>query len=874
MSRFVTIKNNDLANILTLIIILTLFLLPLILGIEGICYDDAAFISFPRLMQVARAFQNGELPFWDSNSYSGAKPFYTMMEAPIYNIFFYPFYFLADLNNINQSFFVLYIIPFSILTIFAGIGFYFFTRKSIKTTATVAMISGVMYALNPSMGISSLSLIDTTVFSYIPWILLSVTQYLETYKLRWWLLTVFFFVMLNTAYTLNYTFRIYFFIGIIILIIFIWYFIQNKKNIKYITAIVFSIILAFALTAFVWLGIIEGLSWVKEKVSNRLTLMLKEITYSLPPLHLITLFIPGFNGTLSNEHTWGDGFLVHSADRILSGGVITSLLVFVSLIVLLNKKLNLKVTKIERLWLIIGNFVNFFALLIMLGKYSPVFLLLGKLFPWFFCIPFPFYYHFAQHLGVILTVSVVLNIIFNNEQSIDKLFTKRLIFSYLGFIIIFAIIYLFFPVYYPKYFAEQKFLNFQVLLFYNDLLWFIIIPVGYFLLMSVVLIFAEAHLKKNSIFFLNFLVVALLFEAFFIGYPILYKNQIMPRAYSLNNWQEYRRIHKNFPTNFEYFKQIEQMKKILKKESSRFTADVSILENLSWVTNTRSFTGYDAKPIFEKMNKIVNKFYNNWPYEMWAYLLPKRLLSNMNVGYILIYEHKLGENRVYEYKDGEIDYYSIAPIEYIKQMKENAHLKLEEKYRSNFKKAEFKIHMLEEPLPYLYFQNRIVVENNEEEQFKKLLYFDLREAVFAKSEFEKIIKPQLNKDIDEKKVNYLENFKRLQEKNKILKVDMKKNNRLELFVDINEPCFLIRVEAYHPDWEVKINGKKGKIVCVNFFQQGVYLEKGRHEIVFSFFPKAVLRGFIISIVSFIGILGIILVFFVINIIYKLKIKNK
>jgi len=77
---------------LILVGILLIFFLPLILQIEGICYDDAALVSFPKLAGIAKAFQNGELPLWDPHEFCGGKPYYLSLESPIYNILYYPFF--------------------------------------------------------------------------------------------------------------------------------------------------------------------------------------------------------------------------------------------------------------------------------------------------------------------------------------------------------------------------------------------------------------------------------------------------------------------------------------------------------------------------------------------------------------------------------------------------------------------------------------------------------------------------------------------------------------------------------------------------------------------------------------------------------------
>ncbi|MBN2547151.1 MAG: hypothetical protein JXB50_15220, partial [Spirochaetes bacterium] len=621
LKEFFFDKNNyNFIAKLLLITALVIYLLPLIVGFEGICYDDAAFISFPRIFAAARSFHNGEIPLWDSNLYCGAKPYYTMFESPVYNILLYPFFFFADLNNIDQSFFVLYIIPFCLLTIFSGFGAYYLFKDVIKSNCFISALCGIFYAINPSMGISSLSLIDTFVFAYMPWVILSIAKFLETHKFKWWLMGVIFFVLMNCAYTLNYTIRIYFVVAVIALILFINYFMKDKRNIKYIIFTIFIFIFALGLTSFIWGGIIEGIIWTEKKIERRFfSQIIKEITYSVPPTHLITLFIPGFNGTLDNYHTWGDGFLIHSADRIFSGGTAVSFLVIVSFLILIyGKKHNFNIDKNTKLWLFIGHIMNIFAISVMLGRYSPVFYLLFKILPWFFAIPYPFYYHFAQHFGTIIIIASILKIIYKNRKNIHKIINLRTSLIYIGFILFFISVYLILPVYYPESIKAKKLNNFGTLFLYRDFKWFFTNPVILFLLGSCLSIFSGKYINKNFHFTMNLLIIGIMIEYFLLGYTVLYRNQIMPRAHSINKWQAYIRKRHVLPSKFSFYDPVKDLNKFTKK-SHRFIADISLAENLAWFSNTRSFVGYDSKPTMKKFQNLSQKFYKNWPYEMWAY---------------------------------------------------------------------------------------------------------------------------------------------------------------------------------------------------------------------------------------------------------------
>lgn len=66
--------------------------------------------------------------------------------------------------------------------------------------------------------------------------------------------------------------------------------------------------------------------------------------------------------------------------------------------------------------------------------------------------------------------------------------------------------------------------------------------------------------------------------------------------------------------------------------------------------------------------------------------------------------------------------------------------------------------------------------------------------------------------------------------------------------ETNFPGLLILTDAYHPDWKVAVNGKNEKIFPANLCFRGVFLNPGKHEIKFTYFPKTF---YICATVSFI-----------------------
>ena len=67
-------------------------------------------------------------------------------------------------------------------------------------------------------------------------------------------------------------------------------------------------------------------------------------------------------------------------------------------------------------------------------------------------------------------------------------------------------------------------------------------------------------------------------------------------------------------------------------------------------------------------------------------------------------------------------------------------------------------------------------------------------------------------------------------------------NKIVLEAQAETPCYLVTSEVYYPGWNVKVNGTEGTILKVKNLFRGVYLDKGKHDIVFSYYPCSYKKG--------------------------------
>ncbi|MBN2546332.1 MAG: hypothetical protein JXB50_11080, partial [Spirochaetes bacterium] len=713
----------------------------------------------------------------------------------------------------------------------------------------LSILMGFLWAVNPSLGLSNLSTVDATVFACIPWIILTIAQFMEAKKWGWWIAGVFSIAVLNSAYGVNYPVRVYFMFTLIFVILTIWYLIQDIKNIITVIYALLIAVMGLLMTSFVWVHILEAANFSGEQVNLSINNIVNSTTISVPPGHLINLFIPNFNGSMGSVHAWGDGLLIHSAHRNLMGGIFSSFSILFAIITLLrNKKWKINLNKKYKIWLIISLSLNILMLTVMMGRYTFVFTILGKILPWIFLIPYPFYFHFAHHFATFILIMLGLAIIveYSNEKKefMNKVHPMLALF-YTGLIILFIVIYLFASV--PFY----KKPAYKYLTIFNEWLWFLTNPIRYFISASIFLIIIYSLRKKYFNFFKYTMITAVFLEAFFVGYICFYKNMVMPRALDRSEHEKLQRTHYTLPGKHPFFSQINEIKKISDDDDSRWASDLAVIDSLGWITNGKSLGGYDVKPILTNMRVILQTFYSNIPYQMVSFAFPKMLMSNLNAGYIVKFNSHLGENFLYEYNIDGVDFYYTCKMEKLK----NVEGELYDYYFKNFKEPFFKIYKIEEPMPYIYFQNRIF--SAEKKTHRTSLYKeDLRKFALLLSKDSKSF-PDFSND-SYTSFNTKDQFTSLQTENRILNINRKYYNKLKLKVNIKEPVLMVRNEIWHPDWKIFIDGKRENIMQVNYMLQGVFLKPGNHEIEYIFFPNKLKTAFIISLITISFCIGLII----------------
>jgi hypothetical protein len=72
------------------------------------------------------------------------------------------------------------------------------------------------------------------------------------------------------------------------------------------------------------------------------------------------------------------------------------------------------------------------------------------------------------------------------------------------------------------------------------------------------------------------------------------------------------------------------------------------------------------------------------------------------------------------------------------------------------------------------------------------------------------------------------------------------DTQVTLAAETTQPSFLVLADAYYPHWEATVDGEPTPIMLANYMFRAVYLTPGSHRIEFSYNPRGLRRGALIS----------------------------
>ncbi len=143
--------------------------------------------------------------------------------------------------------------------------------------------------------------------------------------------------------------------------------------------------------------------------------------------------------------------------------------------------------------------------------------------------------------------------------------------------------------------------------------------------------------------------------------------------------------------------------------------------------------------------------------------------------------------------------------------------------------------------PRAFIVHKAIFEPNDEESLNKLKHFQLllNKIAIINAPVDKTIQNKLHKSsLTDVSSAHISSYQ---------------PNNVTINTQLTSDGLLILSDNYHPEWTVRVNGQKKKLLRVNYLIRGVFLEKGTHHVEFSFQPTSFYIGIFLSLLS-IGIL--------------------
>ncbi len=823
--------RKDILAIFLLALLCLLLLAPALLGLRGIFHDDQAMDELPRMYLFARHYQRGIIPLFRPEIWCGARILYSDFYANPYYPPFLPFLLLTDLTHLDGVYFSIYLFPLLLHYFIAALGMYLLARSALKFNRPGSFLAAVFYFLSPALAFSYvwLSILSLTV--WMPWFFLI---YIRNIKKPGGLLLiaggVLFSIMIFSsalpyvAYTLLLAS-----VTCAALMVGRWRGIGAYPLWRPPMLLAGYILLGIFLSAVYWLPALGGIDAVKE--SGLLTYELAAGGEgSLHPLYLISLLVPGLFGGLDGTHLWGLE-QVRYWETNMTGGLAVTLLVLLGLILPWALPKGEERRRIFRFLSVIVGLIYILSLLYMLGRHTVFHRQLWNYLPLAGKFPYPIRYRILQCLAAAVLAGLGMRSLLDRRMKLKMIFLRRVVRWYLVLTPVIVAGILFWP---PA--------RINKLIGKEDLVWFISSPVLY-LVLGIVLIGLIARASSARRFAYLLAILGILD----IGYSAYHAVYLSTFNMGGETFPQHRRSRG--PGYHPMYRRVMGvLPSYLGDTNLRIASDQPFHDNLQQFGPYHSFMGYDMKPLEPRFREAMEEAYGcelDWnifygQHHRYPRARHPSFYNNMSVGFFL----------------------SPLPAQPFLQSR---YVQIEES-------PDYYLHFNRQALPRAFTLDRIVL-CSAEEAMNELVKGNLRSGVFVEEGNRLAVigdrcpRGSLSTDyrlpITDNRLpitdyrsldpgseeEYLAHFERLQQANPITRLDFSHPNRVAVELLVTEPAMLVLTEIWHPSWEVRVDGRPGNLLRVNYIQRGVYLEPGEHRVEMDFRPRPWRIGAGISLVS-------------------------
>ncbi len=829
-------KSDRIAILFLLLAVGALFL-PALAGWRGIFHNDVAMDVFPWQYYLARHFQNGVVPLWDAETWSGAKPFYSRFYADTYYPPLWPFLLLAPLGDLDLAYLVISLIPLLLHYLLAVFGMYALARGGLRLRPFPAFVAAWVYLFSPAFSYSYVWPPVVNVQAWLPWFLLAVV--LMDRGVGWGRVAaggVIFALMLLAAQPPHVGYGV-FLSGLLALGLGLRR-LKGADKIRFFRAplqLCGAIAFGLALSAVFWVSALDGAAHTDLHLEDTYEAMTGD-DGSMPPIYLATLFIPDLFGTVTgvDGRNWVESVTVGVRywDANMSGGL---LLIFLALA---GGLLAFRRSRFRRLrfWAVFSVLLWSLSVLLMLGRFTPVYRVFYRLVPVLSLFPFPIRYRFLQVIAAAWLAGMGTEYLLRGD-CFGFRWPGKMVWGYLVLALLVASLALFgYRGLRGIWQGHYSIPGLEGIIRRDGLRWFIRGPVFYFFAAGFALVLAWRGLRGRA-------------RAFSVSALVLLETGIFSLAafyFCIFHPQHPRPEHFRSPGpgGHPMVRRVLGPLRMSRSDPSlRWTTDQPFHENLAYLEGSFAFMGYDMKPLESRFRAAFEAAYGqppDWPiYLEFPRPVHPDFLSNLSVGYLL------DSRPVSIFPGGET-------------VKLEAH-------------PDFYLHRNPRPLPRAFVSDRVVL-CSEEEALAEVVKGDLRRGVFVESEQLAVSSEQLAVSSEQRpgspdltayclpltayrsfdpgsEDEYLAHFEELQNANPIARLDFSHPNRVEVDLSVTEPAMLVLTEVWYPGWEARVDGEPAELLRVNYLQRGVVLEPGNRRVEMVFRPRAWRIGAAVSLVS-------------------------
>ncbi len=811
-----------------LTMLLTLFFLPLLAGWEKFFFDDIAFFFYPQQSFLSRALVRGTIPWWNPHLAAGASPFYGHFFQSAISPLNWIFLILGGLDPVRDYLWLIKL-PLTVSYLLSAWFSYLFCRRGLKLGRPGSFLFSLAYTLSPAMIYFSLCPPEVLIQAWLPLFCLCLIGFAKTGRLRWLILGAGAFALVSPSGDVPVVAHLLFITALFGLALIIPG--LKRRDWKVVWRVAGGGIaffgIGFLLAGVYWGNMISGLRMLGTETGETVE-ALSGLAQSMPPLYLVTLFLPDYFGGVTSYHTWGAAHRMNLTlnDANLLGGLFLLFLVFAGFLSLSGRQGgDDRGRSLRQYWW--GFFAIFlFGILVVLGRYTPAYGFFRVLIP-VLRMPYPVRFRSIEcfALAGLLGVSVELMARYRPPRLI------RPAVIYLLFVLLLAGLALVSP--YSDIRGTVFSPGFRQLTALGDWPWFIRGPVLYLILGACWLLLIAG--VRGGKCLRTLLIVTSAGELIFFSYRAFYHNRVLNHRYRDMYAERYFG-----PDDDPVYQKILHWRPEREGEGGLYRRLYyrSYFDNLGWLDGSLSLLGFDIKPLDPRFQGIIEELTEGFPYEIKVKDWSSRFWLNMSGRYFLspsrlIISHLGDEKRV----NGDFAYRAAGA------------------------------------LPRLYTIDRII-GCSEEEAVAELVGGDLREGVFVEGSNQlSVISDQwtgvgLRSDyrlpitdyksfVPGSEEEYSAHFEELQAANPITHLDFRDPNRVVIDAEISTPAMLVMTDVYHPDWRATLNGEPVPVHRVNYLQRGIWCPPGECRIEMVFRPSSIGPGLAITGAGLLALLGLI-----------------